>query len=57
MSDLEFLEKQAREVKEIGHTSKFMVPINQFLEIAEKARKWDATPSYIRDVVDAVRAK
>ena len=57
MSDIEFLEKQAHEIKAIGHTSKFLVPINQFLEIAEKARKWDATPSYIRDVVDAVRAK
>jgi hypothetical protein len=57
MSDIEFLEKQAHEVKAIGHTSKFLVPINQFLLIAEKAKRYDAMPQVIREAAEAVRAE
>ncbi len=57
MSEIEVLEQQAREIKSMGYSSKFMCPINRFLEIAEKARKWDATPAYIREVADAVRGQ
>jgi hypothetical protein len=57
MSDIEFLEKQANEIKAIGHTSKFLVPINQFLAIAEKAKRYDAMPLVIREAAEAVRAE
>jgi hypothetical protein len=56
MSDIEFLEKQAHEVKAIGHTSKFLVPINQFLAIAEKAKRYDAMPQPVKDAAELLRA-
>ncbi len=56
MSEIELLERQAQEIKAIGHTSKLLVPINQFLAIAEKARRYDEIPAYIREVAEAVRA-
>lgn len=55
MSEIETLERQAREVKDIGHTSKFLVPINQFLEIADKAKRWDAMPEVMKDAAKAVQ--
>jgi hypothetical protein len=55
MSDIEQLEKQAREIKDIGYSSKFVCPINKFLEIAEKARRYDAMPAVIRDAAERVQ--
>jgi hypothetical protein len=57
MSDIEHLEKQAREIKDMGYSSKFMIPINQFLLIAEKAKRYDAMPQVIREAAEAVRAE
>jgi len=55
MSEIEQLEKQAREIKDIGYSSKFVCPINKFLEIAEKARRYDAMPAVIRDAAERVQ--
>ena len=55
MSEIEQLERQAREIKEIGYSSKFVCPINKFLEIAEKARRYDAMPAVIRDAAQKVQ--
>jgi hypothetical protein len=57
MSDIEHLERQAREIKDMGYSSKFMIPINQFLLIAEKAKRYDAMPQVIREAAEAVRAE
>ena len=55
MSEIEILERQALEVKDIGHTSKFLVPINKFLEIADKAKRWDAMPQPVKDAAEMLR--
>jgi hypothetical protein len=57
MSDIEHLERQAREIKDMGYSSKFMIPINQFLLIAEKAKRYDAMPEYIREAAEVARAQ
>lgn len=57
MSEIEMLEQQAREIKSMGYSSKFMCPINRFLEIAEKAKRYDAMPDAIKDAAQALRGK
>jgi hypothetical protein len=57
MSEIENLEKQAREIKDMGYSSKFMIPINQFLLIAEKAKRYDAMPQPVKDAAELLRAQ
>jgi hypothetical protein len=52
MSEIEALERQAREIKDIGYSSKFICPINKFLEIAEKARRYEAMSPFLRDAAE-----
>ncbi len=56
MSDIEILERQAREIKSMGYSSKFMCPINRFLEIAEKAKRYDAMPQPVKDAAELLKA-
>jgi hypothetical protein len=56
MSEIEALERQAQEIKNMGYSSKFVCPINKFLEIADKAKRWDAMPDVIKDAAKAVQS-
>jgi hypothetical protein len=54
MSEIEALERQAIQIKESGYSSKVMIPINRFLEIADKAKRWDAMPQVLKEAAEQV---
>jgi hypothetical protein len=49
--------EDCRRIKQAGTSSKVPVPISVLEQICADAKRWQATPGYIRDVVEAVRAK
>ncbi len=55
MSEIETFEQQALWLKQCGHTTMFSIRIDKFLEIAEKAKRYDAMPQVIKDAAQAVQ--
>jgi hypothetical protein len=49
--------EDCKRIKQAGTSSKVPVPIAVLEQICADAKRWQATPGYIRDVVEAVRAK
>jgi hypothetical protein len=49
--------EDCRRVKQAGTSSKVPVPIATLEKLCRDALAWQATPAYIREVAEAVRAQ
>ena len=48
--------EDCRRIKQAGTSSKVPVPIAVLEQLCADAKRWQATPAYIREVAEAVRA-